>query len=101
MGNFVGKCLNGLVVDLSFSSNQRQKNLGLLIRARRLQLGISQEELARELQVHTNTISFLERGLRTPSFLLVVDICNVMQINLIDVAKAVDQSEQGGSDPDD
>ena len=40
MGNFVGKCLNGLVVDLSFSSNQRQKNLGLFIRARRVKPGI-------------------------------------------------------------
>ena len=86
---------------LLFSSNQRQKNLGLFIRAKRVQKGISQEELARQLQIHTNTISFLERGLRTPSFLLVIDICNVLQISMIDVAKSVGQSEQGGSDSDD
>jgi DNA-binding XRE family transcriptional regulator len=101
VGNAVEKCLNKPVTGLLFSSNQRLKNLGLFIRAKRVQLGISQEELARQLQVHTNTVSFLERGLRTPSFLLVIDICNVLQINLMDVAKSVDQSEQGGSDSDD
>ena len=101
MGNVVGKCLNELVTRLLFSSNQRLKNLGLFIRAKRDQSGISQEELARQLQVHTNTISFLERGLRTPSFLLVIDICNVLQISLIDLAKSVGQSERGGSDYDD
>jgi transcriptional regulator with XRE-family HTH domain len=89
------------VTNLLFSSNQRQKNLGLFIRAKRVQKGISQEELARQLQIHTNTISFLERGLRTPNFLLVLDICNVLQISMIDVAKSVGQSEQGGSDSDD
>ncbi len=89
------------MTNLLFSSNQRQKNLGLFIRAKRVQKGISQEELARQLQIHTNTISFLERGLRTPNFLLVLDICNVLQISMIDVAKSVGQSEQGGSDSDD
>lgn len=98
MGDVVGKCLNKLETGLHFSSNQRQQNLGLFIRAKRVQKGISQEELARLIQVHVNTISFLERGLRTPSFLLVVDICNVLQINLIDIAKSVGQSELSNSD---
>ncbi len=44
-----------------------EQAFGLVVRERRLRLGLSQEALAFEADLHRTYISMLERGLRVPS----------------------------------
>ena len=44
-----------------------KKNLAVRIRARRRELDLSQQDLARKIKVQPGTISYFETGLRTPS----------------------------------
>ncbi|MEA5533161.1 helix-turn-helix transcriptional regulator [Crocosphaera sp. XPORK-15E] len=48
-------------------ADKLQKNFGQVIRNRRLALGISQENLAENCDLHRNYISEIERGIKSPS----------------------------------
>ena len=54
--------------------------LGSVVRAERLRAGLTQEQLAEAAEMHPNYISFVERGLRDPSFAHLVAIATALEI---------------------
>lgn len=62
-----------------------QKKLGFNIAARRKSLGWTQEFLALQLQVDTETISRMERGVTCPSLKTLVKISTMLAITISDL----------------
>ena len=58
------------------------KNFGEAIRRKRKSINMSQEELAYKAGVHRTYMSFIERGLRNPSLLIIFKISRVLKIKL-------------------
>lgn len=58
------------------------KNFGKQVKNFRLEAGLSQEEFAEKLNIHRTYISFIERGERNPSLLMVFKISRALKIKL-------------------
>ncbi|MBR1425374.1 helix-turn-helix transcriptional regulator [bacterium] len=58
------------------------ENFGYQVRKRRRQAGLSQEELAEKLNVHRTYMSFIERGQRNPSLIMIFKISRALKIKL-------------------
>lgn len=62
-----------------------QKQLGLNIAARRKSLGWTQEFLAHQLEVDTETISRIERGVTCPSLKSIAKFSTLLAITIADL----------------
>ena len=65
---------------------------GKAVRERRLQIGISQEELANRAQVERSHMGKIERGEHMPNFVLILRLANALQISpgtLVDSAASL------------
>jgi len=58
------------------------KKFGEQVKSLRLQANLSQEEFAEKLNIHRTYISFIERGERNPSLLMVFKISRALKIKL-------------------
>ena len=75
--------------------DQVKRNIGLRVKAARQQRGLTQAQLADEIDKAFETISNIERGKTAPNFLTLADIADVLQLNLKDF---FDGDEVGVSD---
>ncbi len=58
------------------------ENFGTAVRKKRKAAELSQEELAEKLGIHRTYMSFIERGIRNPSLLMVFKISRALKIKL-------------------
>ena len=58
------------------------KNFGESVKNRRKDINMSQEELVYKSGIHRTYMSFIERGLRNPSLLIIFKISRVLKIKL-------------------
>lgn len=58
------------------------KNFGQQVKWLRIEAGLTQEELAEKLNIHRTYMSFIERGLRNPSLLMIFKISRILKIKL-------------------
>lgn len=58
------------------------KNFGDNVRRKRRLLDFSQEQLAEKLGIHRTYMSFIERGQRNPSLLMLFKISRALKIKL-------------------
>jgi transcriptional regulator with XRE-family HTH domain len=58
------------------------QRFGQTLKNKRKEIGISQEQLAEKLNIHRTYMSFLERGLRNPSLLMLFKISRALRVNL-------------------
>ncbi len=72
----------------SFRFNLRR--LGTVIRERRQQLDLSQEDLADRCELHRTYISGIERGVRNPTITCIDDVANALELSLADLVKRVE-----------
>jgi DNA-binding XRE family transcriptional regulator len=70
-----------------------QRNLGDVIRAERIALGLSQEELAERCQLHRTYIGSVERGERNISIQNVVRIANALNTRVWMLIRAAEESK--------
>lgn len=61
------------------------ENFGEMVRKKRKQAELSQEELAEKLGIHRTYMSFIERGIRNPSLVMVFKISRALKIKLPDL----------------
>lgn len=66
------------------------KNLGLAIRRRRRELGLSQEGLAEWAGLHRNYIGGVERGERNLGFRNLVQIASALEITMVDLMRRIE-----------
>lgn len=60
--------------------SQTQRNLAALVKTRRAQLGISQEELAHQAGIDRTYASQIERGIGNPSLKVICNLANALNI---------------------
>ena len=74
------------------------KQFGEVLRSLRKQRGLSQEKLAELANLHDRHISFIERGLRKPSIVIVFQLAKALDIEASElirmVEKRIQQSEK-------
>ncbi len=58
------------------------ENFGKQVRQKRKTAKLSQEELAEKLGIHRTYMSFIERGIRNPSLLMIFKISRALKIKL-------------------
>ena len=58
------------------------KNFGETLKKKRKIAELSQEDLAEKLGIHRTYMSFMERGLRNPSLLMLFKISRALKIKL-------------------
>jgi len=67
------------------------QQFGLVVRRRREKVGLSQEALADEAGLHRTYISLLERGLRTPSILVVQKLAKAMSTTMTSLIRQLER----------
>ena len=75
---------------ITVMKDERNKILARNIKAERYRKGVTQSELAENIDVSDSTISLIERGIQTPSIFLVYDISRFLQIDINDLLKNLD-----------
>jgi len=65
---------------VSNSFPHAQKQLAILVKARRLVLGISQEELAHQAGIDRTYASQIERGIGNPSLKVICGIADALEL---------------------
>jgi len=70
-------------------TDQREigRRIGLVIRAKREKMGLSQEELAHQSDHHRNYIGYLERGERCPNVATLERIAEALGLAISDLLK--------------
>ena len=58
------------------------QNFGEQVRKKRRLAGLSQEELAEKLNIHRTYMSFIERGQRNPSLLMIFKISRALKLKM-------------------
>ena len=58
------------------------ENFGKQVKKLRLEREMSQEELAEKLNIHRTYMSFIERGQRSPSLILIFKISRALGVKL-------------------
>jgi len=68
-----------------------QQQFGVVVRRRREAVGLSQESLADQSQLHRTYISLLERGLRMPTILVAKRIAEALGTTMTDLLGEVER----------
>jgi transcriptional regulator with XRE-family HTH domain len=69
----------------------REQTFGRVIQKARKERGFSQEQLGFESGYHRTYISFLERGLKSPSLFTIMDLADTLQIPASELIKRVER----------
>lgn len=70
------------------------KRFGEVLRDLRKQRGLSQEKLAELANLHDRHISFIERGLRKPSIVIVFQLAKALNIEASELIRMVEKRIQ-------
>ena len=68
-----------------------QTAFGEAVRARRREIGLSQEELGFEAELHRTYVSQLERGLKSPSLATIEQLAQVLKTKPSDLIRAAEK----------
>ena len=64
---------------------------GIVLKQRRIEIGISQEELAHSCDLHRTYISSLERGIKTPTLVTIFKLSPILNIKPSELIKKVEE----------
>jgi len=76
-----------LILIVGMERKQQLKILGELIRKRRININLTQYQLAERSNVDRNYIGMLERGERNPSYLTLLKISHGLNLPLSEILK--------------
>ncbi len=68
-----------------------QEQFGTVLRRRREAVGLSQEALAAQANLHRNYVGLLERGQRMPSILVVQQLASALGITMSELLAEVEE----------
>ena len=68
-----------------------QKRFGRAIRARREQMGVSQEEFAHRANIHRTYVSMLERGVSNPTLSVIANLAKALETTMTSLAREVER----------
>jgi transcriptional regulator with XRE-family HTH domain len=76
-----------------------QAALGLAVKARREELGLTQEQLANDTELHQRWISNVETGKRNPSYGSLRRLAAGLDLTASELLQRAEQVEAGGLQP--
>lgn len=85
-GTIVVKCAP------SKDGRRRKKHFGKQVKKLRVACGISQEELAHLADIHTSYVSQLERGVKSPSFGVILRVALALGTSGSELIRGVEES---------
>ncbi len=74
----------------SIPRGKRERAFGRVLQEMRKQLSLSQEELGFQSGYHRTYISFLERGLKSPSLATIMDLAATLRIPASELIRRVE-----------
>jgi transcriptional regulator with XRE-family HTH domain len=79
------------------SERKREKAFGAALQAIRREHGISQEQLGFDAGYHRTYVSFLERGLKSPSLSTIMDLATTLGVQASELVRRTESilAEQG------
>lgn len=75
--------------------NEISKLIGARIREQRVRLGLSQEQLALEAEMHPSYFGCIERGEKCPTFETLYKICSALNISMSALFNDESESDAG------
>lgn len=76
-----------------------QRALGLAVKARREELGVTQEQLANDSGLHQRWISNVETGKRNPSYASLRRLAHALDLTASELIARAEQIEVGSTRP--
>jgi DNA-binding XRE family transcriptional regulator len=67
------------------------KDFAKLIKKKRDELGLTQQEMAKMIPTHKSTYCKIENGLQEPNFIILQRICTLLQIDITKELKILDK----------
>lgn len=77
-------------------SSDFQRALGAAVKARRLELGLTQEQLSLRAELHQRWISNVETGVRNPSYASLRRLAAGLDLTTSELIRRAEASERGG-----
>ena len=78
---------------------QLGKLLGIAVRKRRRDLGLSQEALGEIADVHWTAISLIETGKSSPTFRVIERLAEALQIEVSELVKMAEETREAKTPP--
>jgi len=76
-----------------WSSEEIKSQIGIIFKLFRLRKGLSQFQLANEVDLSKDYIGRIERGKTNPTIEIIVSICNFLEIDIIYVVSKLNHSQ--------
>jgi transcriptional regulator with XRE-family HTH domain len=78
------------------ASSDFQRALGAAVKARRLELGLTQEQLSLRAELHQRWISNVETGVRNPSYASLRRLADGLDLTTSELIRRAEASESAG-----
>lgn len=76
-----------------WNSEEIKNQIGIIFKLYRLRKGLSQFQLANEVDLSKDYIGRIERGKTNPTIEIIISICNFLEIDIIHVFSKLNQSQ--------
>ena len=76
-----------------WNSEEIKSQIGIIFKLHRLRKGLSQFQLANEIELSKDYIGRIERGKTNPTIGIVISICNFLEIDIIQVVSKLNHSQ--------
>lgn len=76
-----------------WNSEDLKSQIGIFFKLYRLRKGLSQFQIATEIDLSKDYIGRIERGKTNPSIEIIISICNFLDIDLLRVFSKISQSQ--------
>lgn len=76
-----------------WNSEEIKSQIGIIFKLYRLRKGLSQFQLANEVDLSKDYIGRIERGKTNPTIEIIISICNFLDIDIIQIVSKLNQSQ--------
>ncbi len=75
--------------------NSVNKHLGIVISRRRQEINLSQEELADRANIHRTYVSQIERGLKSPTLIILINVAKALNTKASVILRELENEVDG------
>jgi len=76
-----------------WESEEIKSQIGIIFKLYRLRKGLSQFQLANEIDLSKDYIGRIERGTTNPTIEIIITVCNFLEVDIIQVFSKLNQSQ--------
>ena len=76
-----------------WDSEEIKSQIGIIFKLYRLRKGLSQFQLANEIELSKDYIGRIERGTTNPTIEIIITVCNFLEVDIIQIVSKLNQSQ--------